>query len=309
MDDNTLEVELRLEPKRIPRERIARIIWLHADEIEPNKATTSPSAPETSGGTRVQVVRRDGNRMTFLAESCLGGVLSGKSDVLGTVRASSNDADLILFGTAIEQAAATLLYQTWRLQNAPEPTEPSADGGNNSGNSGLESTLVGKPAPPFTLELLGGGKFDLARNKGKVVVLDFWATWCGPCMQSMPQVDRVVREFRERKQDVQLIAVNLQEPAGQIKPVLERHKLDLTVALDRDGIIADKYGATAIPQTVIVGRDGSVARLFVGSSPRFEEQFREALHAVVDGEKQDGKQTEKENAKDSEKPKAASSSP
>ena len=82
------------------------------------------------------------------------------------------------------------------------------------------------------------------------MVLDFWATWCGPCLQAMPQVDRVVREFSD--QDVQLIAVNLEEPAKQITSTLERHKLQMAVALDRDGVVAAKYEATAIPQTVII---------------------------------------------------------
>ena len=294
MDDQTLEVELRLEPRKLPRNRIARIIWLHADETDPSRARAAEA--EEPGATRVQIVRRDGSRMTFLADACSAGTLSGKSDVLGVVRAPDSEVDVILFGGAIEQAASRLLYQTWKLQNAPEPKDSDESGGDGAGASGLESTMVGKPAPPFALDLLGGGKFDLAKNKGKVIVLDFWATWCGPCMQTMPQVDRVVRELQDQKLDVQLIAVNLQEPAQQITPILERHKLKLTVALDRDGIVANKYGAVAIPQTVIVQRDGTVARLFVGGGPRFENQFRETLREVVTGEKPKESETTKDKA-------------
>ena len=83
----------------------------------------------------------------------------------------------------------------------------TAPGG--GGDPGTESPLVGKPAPDFALDLLGGKKFRLAEAKGKVVVLDFWATWCGPCLQAMPQVEKVAGEFRD--QGVQLVAVNLQE--------------------------------------------------------------------------------------------------
>jgi hypothetical protein len=59
----------------------------------------------------------------------------------------------------------------------------------------------------------------------------------------------------------------------------------VTVALDRDGVVADRYKAAAIPQTVIIGRDGNVARLFVGGGPRLEEQLKEAIKAVLDGDK------------------------
>src|SRR4029077_7944685 len=141
-------------------------------------------------------------------------------------------------------------YQQWKLKDAPEPREAGGeDGQSPTGRTpGTASALVGKPAPVFELELLGGSKFRLAEHKGKVVVLDFWATWCGPCLQAMPQVDRVTQEFRD--QDVRLIAVNLEETPKQITAMLERQKMNLTVALDREGRVAEKYKASAIPQTV-----------------------------------------------------------
>ena len=190
--------------------------------------------------------------MTFLAEQFTSGLLSGKSDVLGACQVRIKEVDQLLIGGAIEKAAASLVYQQWKLQNAIEPKDASADSSQASGGrpAGTESAMVGKPAPDFELELLGGTKFHLADNKGKVVILDFWATWCGPCLQAMPQVERVAKEFRD--QGVALIAVNLQEEPNQIKSMLERHKLQPTVALDRDGVVAEKYAANAIPQTVII---------------------------------------------------------
>jgi peroxiredoxin len=75
--------------------------------------------------------------------------------------------------------------------------------------------------------------------------------------------------------------VNLQEGPEQITAMLDRHKLKMTVALDRDGAIAEKYGASAIPQTVIINRDGTVARVFVGGGPHFDDELRDALKAVL----------------------------
>src|SRR5262249_8529392 len=89
----------------------------------------------------------------------------------------------------------------------------------------------------------------------------------------------VAREFRD--QGVQLIAVNLQETEKQISAMLERHKLELTVALDRDGGVAPKYAAHASPQTVGIGRDGAVPHLSVVGGPPRGEQLREALKQAL----------------------------
>ena len=135
--------------------------------------------------------------------------------------------------------------------------------------------MVGNQAPDFQLELLDGQNFRLSDQHGRITVLDFWATWCGPCIQSMPVVDQVVQEFAD--QDVQLIAVNLQESGEQIESTLSRLGLNTQVALDIDGTVAAKYAATAIPQTVIIDRDGNVARFFVGGGSQFGDQLRGAL--------------------------------
>jgi peroxiredoxin len=100
----------------------------------------------------------------------------------------------------------------------------------------------------------------------------------------MPQVEKVTGEFPEK--DVQLVAVNLQETSQPIKAMIERQKLHLPrVVLDKDGVVAEKYGAVAIPQTVVIDREGNVARLFVGGGPHLGEQLREAIKAVVHGAK------------------------
>ncbi len=309
MDDQELRLEVRIETKKIPRDRISQIIWFHPDElidaanatgerggVSPpvnSSADSSPkdreadSAPfaKSLGPTRVQAFRSDGIRLTFFPEQFADKTLSGKSEVLGNCRAEVDQVDQFLIGTAIEKSAADLAYHRWKLHHAVEPKiAQDVDGSSPDGRApGIESPLVGKTAPDFQLELLGSGgkKFRLADQKGKVVVLDFWATWCGPCLQTMPLVDKVVHEFDG--QDVQLIAVNLEESAKTITATLERHKMNVTVALDQDGVAATKYQATAIPQTVIIDREGKVARLFVGGGPKLADQLRDALQSIVTG--------------------------
>jgi peroxiredoxin len=235
--------------------------------------------------TRVQVLRSDGIRLTFFAEQMADASLSGTSDVLGACRVALNQVDQLLIGAAIEKEAALLAYQQWKLHNALEPKDGGDGGSGDGGMTGIDSPMVGKLAPEFELQLLDGKKFRLSETRGRVIVLDFWATWCGPCIQAMPQVDAAVRDFAD--QGVQLIAVNLEEAPKKITAMLERHKLEMTVALDRDGAVAGKYGANAIPQTVIIDREGKVARLFVGGGPQFGDQVREALRAVLEPDKKD----------------------
>ncbi len=278
MDDKMLRVEVRLEAKEILRDRVSKIIWLHPDEIDPSKKAVPP--PEVAGTTRVQAVRTDGNRLTFVATGFAEGTLRGKSDILGACQVRLQDIDQLVIGASIEKEATQLAYQSYKLQNAIEPK--SAQDGDDSpggGAAGTESLLVGKPAPDFQLELLDGSKFHLADQKGKVIVLDFWATWCGPCLQAMPQIERATTEFADK--GVQLIAVNLQETPAQIKAMLERQKLSPQVALDRTGSVAEKYGASAIPQTVVIDREGKITRLFIGGGPKLGEQLKEALQALM----------------------------
>lgn len=277
MDDKELRVELRLEEKTIPRDTVTRIIWLHADEITGGEARKSTIVPSTQ--SRVQAIPSSGNRLTFFAEQFEGKILSGKSDVLGNCHVDVTNVDLLLIGPAIEQAASSLAFHQWRLKHASDPLGSDGESDAGGGEDGRDSSLVGKDAPTIELDLLDGTKFKLADHKSKIVILDFWASWCGPCLQAMPLVDKVAHEFAD--QGVELIAINLEETPEKVKAALERLKLKTTVALDQNGRVAERYGVTSIPQTVIINREGKVARLFVGGGPRFDEQIRTALKAVL----------------------------
>jgi len=143
--------------------------------------------------------------------------------------------------------------------------------------------LVDKPAPSFDLDTVDGAKFDLAAHKGKVVVLDFWASWCGPCTMALPIVTEVTSGFKDK--DVVFLAVNLQESPDQIKQFLDSKKLNINVGLDKDGKIAELYQVQGIPVTFIVGKDGKIAGVHAGFSPDLKESLSKELNDVVSGKK------------------------
>lgn len=158
--------------------------------------------------------------------------------------------------------------------------------------SAARSELDGTPAPGFSLQRLPSATVtakprtararaaaaaaqtvNLSALKGQVVVLDFWATWCGPCRRWMPIVDRASAEFS--KKGLKVFAVNLRETDEQVRAFIQKTNVSVPVLMDRDGSVGAAYGASSIPLTVVIGRDGKVVRTLLGAHP--EEDLREAL--------------------------------
>ena len=231
-------------------------------------------------------MRNSGTRFSFFAESFRDQTIHGTSQVLKAMHVNVDDIDQLLLGDFIKGAAKNLTFGSWHLKSAPDPKYVTAANDREDAAAattpGTESPLVGKPAPSLKLKMLDETTdFRLADHQGHCVVLDFWATWCGPCLQVMPIVEEVVGEFEA--QGVELFAVNLEERPAEIKATLERRGVEVAVVLDRDGVAAARYEATAIPQTVVIGPDGRIARVFVGSSRDFAQQLRTALQELTTG--------------------------
>src|SRR5262249_3019529 len=114
----------------------------------------------------------------------------------------------------------------------------------------------------------------LSGLKGRVVLLDFWATWCGPCRGWLPIVAKAHRDFAAK--GLSVFAVNEREPESKVRAYLAQQKLDLPVLMDRSGTVGTSYRANSTPLTVVVGRDGNVVRILVGLHD--EEDLRDVLH-------------------------------
>jgi thiol-disulfide isomerase/thioredoxin len=143
-------------------------------------------------------------------------------------------------------------------------------------------TLVGKPAPTFSLQTVQGKDMSLAKERGNVVVLDFWATWCPPCRESLPGLEKLHADKELADKGLKVYAVNLREEKDVAKQYLEQNNLTFPAPMDKTGAVAQKYLVSGIPTTAVVGRDGKVKAVFVGFGAGAEERLREAAEKALD---------------------------
>ena len=123
---------------------------------------------------------------------------------------------------------------------------------------------IGRAAPNFILRDLGGQEVTLDQFKGKIVLLDFWATWCGPCRLVMPLLERLQKEYSDTM--VQL-AINVMEPNDMVEEYVREQGIHALVLMDQEGFVSLSYGAIGIPTQVLIDKEGIVRFIQEGFSP------------------------------------------
>jgi thiol-disulfide isomerase/thioredoxin len=144
----------------------------------------------------------------------------------------------------------------------------------------LRAQTAGKPAPPFTLQTLGGSSDSLSHYAGRPVLINFWATWCKPCRTEMPFIIDAYQAHRRERLSV--LAINLTDQEGSTKPIREfvaELRMPFPVLLDQKGKARKRYSLRGVPTTLLVGPDGVVR--WVNQGPVTEGGLRHHLSEIL----------------------------
>jgi thiol-disulfide isomerase/thioredoxin len=141
------------------------------------------------------------------------------------------------------------------------------------------SDVVQGPAPDFALKTKSGSNLRLSELRGEVVLLNFWASWCGPCREEMPLLDEIHQRYEPLGFTV--LGVNVEEDSRAAKALLEQIPVSFPILFDSQSTVSKLYDVSAMPSTVLIDRDGNMRYLHRGYKPGYEQQYTQQVRALV----------------------------
>ena len=134
-------------------------------------------------------------------------------------------------------------------------------------------------APDFTLRTMGGPNLRLQEQRGRVVMVNFWATWCGPCRQEMPQLNRLYEKYQSS--GFVLLGVNVDDDSRNAADVANKLSLKFPVLLDTDKVVSHLYDLRTMPSTVLIDRDGKVRYVHPGYVQGYEQVYEQQVRELL----------------------------
>ena len=143
----------------------------------------------------------------------------------------------------------------------------------------LLAAAPGAPAPPFSLGARTGGDVSLAQYKGQVVMLNFWASWCGPCRQEMPLLESIYKKYN--KMGFTMLGVNVEPNSQAANDWLKATPVSFPILYDRDSKVSKLYDVAGMPSTVIIDRNGKLRVLHRGYKPGDENEYLDSIRTLI----------------------------
>jgi thiol-disulfide isomerase/thioredoxin len=135
------------------------------------------------------------------------------------------------------------------------------------------------PAPEFDLENIRGGRTKAAELKGKVLVVDFWATWCEPCISEIPKFNKMADEYHGK--DVEIVGITVESPHDTIKPKVQELAMKYTVLVGNDAVVDGFGGLIGFPTTYIVTKDWKIYKKYMGALPEKDARIRKDIDKLL----------------------------
>ena len=138
---------------------------------------------------------------------------------------------------------------------------------------------IRQQAPDFTLKSLEGTNLRLEEYRGQVVLINFWASWCGPCRQEMPLLDRLHHRYEDT--GFAVLGVNVEGEVAPAQKIVDKTKVTFPVLIDEQQKVSEMYSLEAMPSTVVVDRDGVVRYIHRGYKPGDEAKYVEVVKQLI----------------------------
>ncbi|HKQ31003.1 MAG TPA: TlpA disulfide reductase family protein [Burkholderiales bacterium] len=139
--------------------------------------------------------------------------------------------------------------------------------------------MSGKNAPDFALRSAAGGNLRLSEYRGQVVMVNFWATWCGPCRQELPLLNKMYERYRQAGFTV--LAVNIEEDTGLAKKMAQTLGLSFPILFDNEKRVSKLYDPPAMPTTVLIDRNGRVRYQHLGYKPGYDAIYEKEIKELL----------------------------
>lgn len=141
------------------------------------------------------------------------------------------------------------------------------------------SGLEGRSAPDFALKSSTGENLRLSEYRGEVVMVNFWATWCGPCRQEMPLLDELYQRYE--RVGFNLLGVNIDDDSRKAMKMIEELGVNFPVLFDSRKEVSRLYEVDAMPVTVLIDREGNVRYVHLGYKPGYEEKYLDQVRSLL----------------------------